>query len=105
MDVASGTIRQLTHRKGVDTNPMPSPDGKLIAYVGDDWNDDTYRNNTVYVMGRDGSNPSSGVGREMSAKVMGSKATGNDEVQRAAKASMPLARRWKSSARSQLRGA
>jgi dipeptidyl aminopeptidase/acylaminoacyl peptidase len=57
VDVASGTIRQLTHRKGVDTNPIPSPDGRLIAYTGDDWHDDTYRNNKVYVMGRDGSNP------------------------------------------------
>ena len=57
VDVASGTIRQLTHRKGIDTNPLPSPDGKLIAYMGDDWHDDTYRNNKVYVMGRDGSTP------------------------------------------------
>ncbi len=57
VDVASGQIRQLTHRKGVDTDPMPSPDGKLIAYRGDDWNDDTYRNNKVYVMNPDGSNP------------------------------------------------
>ena len=57
VDVATGTIRQLTHRKGVDTSPMPSPDGRLIAYLGDDWHDDTYRNNKVYVMGRDGSSP------------------------------------------------
>ena len=57
VDVASGTIRQLTHRKGIDTDPMPSPDGRLIAYRGDDWNDDTYRNSKVYVMGRDGANP------------------------------------------------
>jgi len=57
VDVAGGTIHPLTTRKGVDTNPMPSPDGKLIAYVGDDWHDDTYRNTKVYVMGRDGSSP------------------------------------------------
>jgi dipeptidyl aminopeptidase/acylaminoacyl peptidase len=57
VDVASGAIRQLTTRKGVDSNPMPSPDGKLIAYTGDDWHDDTYRNGKVYVMGRDGANP------------------------------------------------
>jgi dipeptidyl aminopeptidase/acylaminoacyl peptidase len=57
VDVASGTIRQLTHRKGIDTGPMPSPDGRLIAYRGDDWNEDTYRNTKVYVMNRDGSNP------------------------------------------------
>lgn len=57
VEVATGTIRQLTTRKGPDTNPMPSPDGRLIAYVGDDWHDDTYRNSKVYVMNRDGSNP------------------------------------------------
>ncbi|HEX9887269.1 MAG TPA: S9 family peptidase [Longimicrobiales bacterium] len=57
VDVATGAIRQLTTRRGVDTNPMPSPDGRLIAYVGDDWHDDSYRNTKVHVMGRDGSNP------------------------------------------------
>ncbi|GMV05934.1 MAG: acyl-peptide hydrolase [Gemmatimonadota bacterium] len=57
VNVASGAIRQLTTRKGVDTNPLPSPDGRLIAYQGDDWHDDTYRNSKVYVMGRDGSSP------------------------------------------------
>jgi dipeptidyl aminopeptidase/acylaminoacyl peptidase len=57
VDVATGVMKQLTSRKGVDTNPMPSPDGRLIAYQGDDWHDDTYRNSKLYVMGRDGSNP------------------------------------------------
>ncbi|MDP2957466.1 MAG: S9 family peptidase, partial [Longimicrobiales bacterium] len=57
VDVASGVIRQLTTRKGQDGNPMPSPDGKLIAYTGDDWNDDTYRDAKIYVMNRDGSGP------------------------------------------------
>jgi dipeptidyl aminopeptidase/acylaminoacyl peptidase len=57
VDVGSGVIRQLTTRRGIDTNPMPSPDGTLVAYVGDDWHDDTYRNTKVWVMGRDGSNP------------------------------------------------
>jgi len=57
VDVASGAIRQITTRRGVDTNPMPSPDGRIIAYQGDDWHDDTYRNSKIYVMGRDGSNP------------------------------------------------
>lgn len=57
VDVASGAIRQLTTRRGPDSNPMPSPDGRLVAYTGDDWHDDTYRNSKVWVMGRDGSNP------------------------------------------------
>jgi len=55
IEVGSGDIRQLTHRRGPDGNPLPSPDGRLIAYTGVDWNEDSYRNNHVYVMGRDGS--------------------------------------------------
>jgi dipeptidyl aminopeptidase/acylaminoacyl peptidase len=57
VDVATEAVRQLTTRKGVDAGPLPSPDGKLIAYRGDDWNTDTYRNMKTYVMNRDGSNP------------------------------------------------
>jgi dipeptidyl aminopeptidase/acylaminoacyl peptidase len=57
VDVATGQIRQLTNRKGVDTDPMPSPDGSLIAYRGDEWHDDTYRNTKVWVMEPDGSDP------------------------------------------------
>jgi dipeptidyl aminopeptidase/acylaminoacyl peptidase len=56
VDVASGAIRQLTDRKGPDRSPMPSPDGRLIAYVGDDFHEDSYRNAKVWVMDRDGSN-------------------------------------------------
>jgi dipeptidyl aminopeptidase/acylaminoacyl peptidase len=55
IDVASGRIRQLTTRKGPDGNPVPSPDGRLIAYTGDDAHRDTYRNQKLYVMNRDGS--------------------------------------------------
>jgi dipeptidyl aminopeptidase/acylaminoacyl peptidase len=57
VDVASGAIRQLTTRRGQDTSPLPSPRGDLIAYRGSDFHDDTYRNSGVYVMGRDGQNP------------------------------------------------
>ena len=55
--VNDGTVRQLTHRKGPDQNPAVSPDGKLVAYTGHDWTDDTYRDSKLYVMGIDGSNP------------------------------------------------
>jgi dipeptidyl aminopeptidase/acylaminoacyl peptidase len=55
--VESGEIRQLTDRHGTDGGPVPSPDGRLIAYTGDDWHDDTFRNRKIYVMDRDGSNP------------------------------------------------
>ena len=57
VDVASGTIRQLTDRRGQDTGPVPSPGGDLIAYRGAEFHTDTYRNSGVYVMGRDGSGP------------------------------------------------
>ncbi len=55
VDVNSQKIRQLTTRKGPDANPTPSPDGKLIAYTGDDAHRDTYRNQKIYVMNADGS--------------------------------------------------
>ena len=34
-----------------------SPDGRLIAYTGFDWTDDTWRDATLYVMNADGSSP------------------------------------------------
>ena len=55
VSVASGEIRQLTDRRGPDGSPVPSPDGSLIAYTGIDAHDDTYRNQQIYVMNRDGS--------------------------------------------------
>jgi dipeptidyl aminopeptidase/acylaminoacyl peptidase len=55
VDVSTGRIRRLTTRKGPDGNPAPSPDGRLIAYTGDDAHRDTYRNQKLYIMNRDGS--------------------------------------------------
>jgi dipeptidyl aminopeptidase/acylaminoacyl peptidase len=57
VSVASGNIRQLTTRRGPDSGPVPSPDGRLIAYQGQDWSTDTYVENGLYVMAADGSNP------------------------------------------------
>jgi dipeptidyl aminopeptidase/acylaminoacyl peptidase len=57
VDVSSGSIRQVTTRHGPDGDPVPSPDGDLIAYQGTDWSDDTYVETGLYVMNRDGSNP------------------------------------------------
>jgi len=54
VDVASTTIRQLTDRRGPDGSPVPSPDGRLIAYIAGDEHQDTYRNQRIYVMNRDG---------------------------------------------------
>ena len=56
VNVASGVIAQLTKRKGPDSNPLPSPDGKFIAYVGHDFTDDTFYEQNLYFMHRDGSN-------------------------------------------------
>jgi dipeptidyl aminopeptidase/acylaminoacyl peptidase len=57
VDVRSGQITQLTSRPGIDTSPLPSPRGGLIAYVARDETDDTYRNGSMWVMNEDGSNP------------------------------------------------
>jgi dipeptidyl aminopeptidase/acylaminoacyl peptidase len=57
VDVGSGMVRQLTTRKGPDSNPVVSPDGKLIAYTGYDQTDDTWVDSKLYVMSIDGSNP------------------------------------------------
>lgn len=57
VNVESGAITQLTKRKGLDFNPLPSPDGKYIAYVGHDFSDDTFYEQKLYFMNRDGSNP------------------------------------------------
>ena len=55
VDINTGTIGQLTTRHGPDQNPVPSPDGLLIAYQGLDFHEDTYRENELYVMNADGS--------------------------------------------------
>jgi dipeptidyl aminopeptidase/acylaminoacyl peptidase len=57
VSVRSGEIRQLTDRHGQDSGPLPSPDGRHIAYLGDEWHTDTYRNRKLHLMERDGSNP------------------------------------------------
>ncbi len=56
LNVSSGAIRQLTDRKGPDTNPTVSPDGRYIAYTGNDFSTDTYSVAKLYLMNIDGSN-------------------------------------------------
>ncbi|MCH8256184.1 MAG: PD40 domain-containing protein [Gemmatimonadetes bacterium] len=53
--VATRELRQLTNRRGPDRQPVPSPDGRLIAYIAGDQHQDTYRNQRIYVMNLDGS--------------------------------------------------
>jgi dipeptidyl aminopeptidase/acylaminoacyl peptidase len=57
VDVADGKVRQLTNRKGQDSSPTISPDGKRVAYTGNDWSTDTWRDSKIYLMNMDGSNP------------------------------------------------
>lgn len=56
LDVASGGITQLTDRNGPDGQPVASPDGRLIAYLGFDDTGRAYENDDLYVMNKDGSN-------------------------------------------------
>lgn len=55
VDVATGSVRALTTRKGPDANPTIAPDGKRVAYTGNDWSRDTWADSKIYVMNIDGS--------------------------------------------------
>ncbi|HSF16477.1 MAG TPA: S9 family peptidase [Vicinamibacteria bacterium] len=50
-------IKELTQRRGPDASPVVSPDGERIAYLGFDDRYQGYQVTKLYVMGRDGSNP------------------------------------------------
>lgn len=52
------SIRTLTDRQGPDGSPVVSPDGERIAYLGYDDRYQGYQVTKLYVMGRDGSQPS-----------------------------------------------
>ena len=54
--VTSGEIRALTNRKGPDSNPVLSPSGKQIAYLGFDDKYQGYQVSKLYVMDVDGTN-------------------------------------------------
>ena len=57
--VADGSVKALTDRRGPDGGPAISPDGKLIAYTGEDDRFQGYQVTHLYVMNRDGSKPRS----------------------------------------------
>ena len=54
VSVADGSVKQLTDRKGPDTSPRVSPDGKWVAYTGYDQSDNTYTVSKLYLMDIDG---------------------------------------------------
>jgi dipeptidyl aminopeptidase/acylaminoacyl peptidase len=56
VDIATGAVSALTTRNGPDNSPVPSPDGRFIAYTGYDSTDATWKDATLYVMDADGRN-------------------------------------------------
>jgi acylaminoacyl-peptidase len=57
LNVADGSIKQLTHRNGPNQSPEISPNGKLIAYTGFDDRYQGHQTTYLYVANRDGTNP------------------------------------------------
>jgi len=55
VDVASGALTTLTSRDGPDQQPVVSPDGSRIAWLGYDDTRRSYENAELYVGNRDGS--------------------------------------------------
>lgn len=54
VNLANGTMTALTDRKGPDTNPTVSPDGKWIAYTGYDDQNYTSHLSNLYLMDASG---------------------------------------------------
>jgi len=55
--VTDGAVKALTNRKGPDSSPAISPDGRYIAYVGFDDRFQGHQTTQLYLMNRDGSKP------------------------------------------------
>ncbi len=55
--VADGTVAALTSRNGPDFNPVISPDGKTLAWLGFDDKMRAYEDNILYVMPLSGGTP------------------------------------------------
>jgi acylaminoacyl-peptidase len=53
-NVADGSVRPLTNRKGPDDSPEVSPNGKWIAYTGFDDRYQGHQTTKLYLMNRDG---------------------------------------------------
>jgi dipeptidyl aminopeptidase/acylaminoacyl peptidase len=58
-NVADGSVRALTNRKGPDDSPAVSPNGKWIAYEGFDDRYQGHQTRKLYFVNRDGTNPHS----------------------------------------------
>ena len=55
LDLSDGSIKTLTDRFGPDSNPVLSPDGKMIAYTGNNDSFQGYQVTNLYIMNTDGS--------------------------------------------------
>jgi dipeptidyl aminopeptidase/acylaminoacyl peptidase len=55
VDLSDGSIHALTDRRGPDRHPVPSPDGKHIAYLGFDDKQLGYQATQLYIMDSNGS--------------------------------------------------
>jgi tricorn protease len=53
----SGAVKTLVATKGMDTDPLYSPDGQWIAFVSDGGNTKWAFNNNVYVVAASGGQP------------------------------------------------
>ena len=79
LSVENGAIKALTSRKGPDTHPTVSPNGKYIAYFGFDDKVQTYQVRNLYLMDLDGSNQqviSLGLDRSVSNIIWDTNSTG-----------------------------
>ena len=56
IDLATLEITTLTDRLGPDSGPLPSPDGRRIAYTGYDQNENYSNLSSLYLMDSDGGN-------------------------------------------------
>lgn len=57
VSLADGSVTRLTDRKGPDSNPAISPDGRRIAYTGFDDRQQGYQIARAYLADADGSDP------------------------------------------------
>ena len=77
--VQNEKIKALTNRKGPDTSPAVSPNGKYIAYIGFDDKVQTYQVRKLYIMNLDGTDQkviSRGLDRSISNIVWDHKSEG-----------------------------
>ncbi|HEV7224336.1 MAG TPA: S9 family peptidase [Pirellulales bacterium] len=54
VDLADGSLKQLTDRKGPDEHPVVSPDGSRIAWLGYDDEKLSHQTMKLYIMNREG---------------------------------------------------